>query len=480
MDIVVRREGQFAGATSDVHASEPELIEARIVQISSWMMILGTIRLISTMGAYGSSLLEVSHFRVPSLRLLTYFFQEYPPAFALGFAWPLVVALILRRTSSHVFLRASAITFFILSLGGFLNLMTGLLFRTDSQVLVGSLSVSRWALLQLHGAALLRASIGLAQMTLELLVARSAWMLANSSAQASIEKRVEGHPSRRRLQGRMAVYVALAFLVINVRHTVWSAYLEVLNESSLVREFVLKSDAKPHVTYYHRGVIASRNSGPDPEFEPSLGRASTALEAKRWPEARDVYLQIIKKGEAKIADASETRAWRAGTALALNNLAWLLATCEDKTFQSPQEAVSYARKAVELMPAEGNYWNTLGVAAYRVQDYVEARRSLERSIRIRGDGEGDAYDWFFMAMIQARLGDPELGRRWYDRAVAWYRPAHEGDPELYRFQVEAADLLNLRKPAPPGVSAQTGPRPGLAGKRMRRPPTINRLGPDEG
>jgi tetratricopeptide (TPR) repeat protein len=480
MDIVISNEGQLAEPTRNASFAVSEQVTARIVQISSWMMILGTVRLISTLGEYSSSLLEMSRFRLPSLRLLATFFQEYPPAFALGFAWPLVMALVLRRTGSYVFLRASAVTFFILSLGGFLNLMTGLFFRTDSQVLVGSLVVSRWALLNLGAAAVTRALLGLAQLALELVTAISAWTLANSAARAVGEKQLEGAPSRRRLQGRLVVYVGLAFLVLNVRHTVWSAYLEVLNESSLVREFVLRSDPKPHVTY-RRDLSASRPLPRDPEFQAALAHALTLAESKRWSDAKEAYLQLIANARGTSADSPEAPARMRDLAQAYNNLAWLLATCGDKTIQWPNEAQGYARRAVELAAVEGNYWNTLGVAAYRAGDLDEARRSLERSIRIRGDGEGDGYDWFFMAMIQARTGNPEVARRWFDRAVAWYHRTHEGDPEVYRFYLEAAETLKLDKPPPLSPTPPTIHNPpGLAGKRLRRIPTLNKQAMDEG
>ena len=68
----------------------------------------------------------------------------------------------------------------------------------------------------------------------------------------------------------------------------------------------------------------------------------------------------------------------------------------------------------------GMYWNTLGVAYFRVQDWDEATKALGRSMELRSDGKGDSYDWFFLAMIHARKDQKEEGRQWYDRAVAWF------------------------------------------------------------
>ncbi len=158
---------------------------------------------------------------------------------------------------------------------------------------------------------------------------------------------------------------------------------------------------------------------------------------------------------------------------ALNNLAWILATCEDSSLRKPSEAVAYARRAVKLAPDEGTYWNTLGAAYFRVQNRDEARRALKRSMKLRG-GEGDAFDWFFLAMIDAQQGRREQAREWYNRAVAWFHDGHEFDGELYRFQVEAADFLGLPRPPVPdaqrvrvGGPAPEGP-PRVRQRRVRR------------
>src|SRR5581483_10203230 len=52
-----------------------------------------------------------------------------------------------------------------------------------------------------------------------------------------------------------------------------------------------------------------------------------------------------------------------------NALAWLLATCPDHKFRDSGQAVAHAKKAVELAPGNGGFWNTLGVAHYRNGDW---------------------------------------------------------------------------------------------------------------
>jgi tetratricopeptide (TPR) repeat protein len=131
----------------------------------------------------------------------------------------------------------------------------------------------------------------------------------------------------------------------------------------------------------------------------------------------------------------------------LNNLGWLLATCSDASFREPGQALSAARRAVAITPDEGTYWNTLGVTHYRAGEWDEAMKAFDRSMQLRG--QGDSYDWYFVAMIQARKGQATEARGWYDKAAAWNEERAPVDEELYRFRVEAAELLGLPRPPRP-------------------------------
>lgn len=67
---------------------------------------------------------------------------------------------------------------------------------------------------------------------------------------------------------------------------------------------------------------------------------------------------------------------------ALNNLAWLFATCEDKNFRDPEKALEFAKKAVNLLPAPHIY-DTLA-ESYFVNNQFEmavlaATRALEKA-----------------------------------------------------------------------------------------------------
>jgi tetratricopeptide (TPR) repeat protein len=134
------------------------------------------------------------------------------------------------------------------------------------------------------------------------------------------------------------------------------------------------------------------------------------------------------------------------SATALNNLAWLLATCADPKLRDAGRAVTLARRAVEREPKQASYWNTLGVAQYRAGDWAAAMEALTKSMEL-GKG-GRAEDWFFLAMAHHRRERPKEARQWYEKAVEWMEKNQPVNDELRRFCAEAAELLGMKKNSP--------------------------------
>jgi tetratricopeptide (TPR) repeat protein len=124
-------------------------------------------------------------------------------------------------------------------------------------------------------------------------------------------------------------------------------------------------------------------------------------------------------------------------------------------------AVELARRAVELAPGQGSFWNTLGVAHYRVGNWPAAIAALEKSMALRGGG--DAYDWLFLAMAYRRIGDPYSPLLYYVAGVRWIETHKPLDEELRRFRAEAAAVL--------GVTEAPSARGGAANER----PTVSTL-----
>jgi tetratricopeptide (TPR) repeat protein len=126
-----------------------------------------------------------------------------------------------------------------------------------------------------------------------------------------------------------------------------------------------------------------------------------------------------------------------------SNLAWLLSTWPDTTRRDSRLAVKSAKKAVELAPKEGDYWNTLGAAHYRAENFKEAVAALEKSMELREGG--DSFDWFFLAMAYWHLGEKEKASSWYEKAVDWMDKNDPKNEELLRFRAEAAELLGTKE-----------------------------------
>src|SRR5262249_48959926 len=135
-----------------------------------------------------------------------------------------------------------------------------------------------------------------------------------------------------------------------------------------------------------------------------------------WNLRGNAYSQLGRYEEARY-DYRKALELTPNNAGELNNLAWLLATHRQEEQRDPPRAVELARKAVELAPKEGAYWNTLGVAHYRVGEWKEALAALEKSMELRQGG--DAFDWFFLAMARWQRGEKDEARKWYEEAAEW-------------------------------------------------------------
>jgi tetratricopeptide (TPR) repeat protein len=445
----------------------------KILELSTWMVILGTVRLVCAIADYLIAGLEATWVQPTSIQRWSWFFQENHPFVVLGSAWPLLLGLALRRTRWLELLKAGALTFFILSIGSMLTILADWSDHHGNGFTLGSFHISLPALEQLGLSAILLGLLGVTQLLLEFATAARATMLAfRGQAGVPIEFDRQTQARRERF-GRLAVCTSVAFLILMVRLPAWSAYLELLNQSRVIREFILRDD-------FHR-IRSVRPSSPQTaeanqirDLETLWRSAVQAWGSGRYFAAWDDYMRLAVMLEA-VPRSSMSPVSQHLAAQALNGWAWLLATCPEVTLRNPKDAVKYASRAVELDPNDGEIWNTLGVSYYRLGNWEEARSALYRSMDLRQRGEGDGFDWFFLAMIHAKLGHQERARRWYDRATEWYEAkdwSRQNDPgsaelyrqaaELYQFQVEAALSLGLPKPDRIPISPDD---------RMIRPPT---------
>jgi tetratricopeptide (TPR) repeat protein len=212
---------------------------------------------------------------------------------------------------------------------------------------------------------------------------------------------------------------------------------------------VIELDPKDAKAWNNRGNVYRNLGQPDK----ALADFSRAIEldpklAPAWGNRGNAYRDLGQWDKA-IADFSKAIDLDPKHDIAINALAWQLGTCPDAKLRNSGRAVELAKKAVQLAPEQGAYWNTLGVAHYRAGDWQAAVAALNKSVEL---GRGvDASDRLFLGMAHQELGNPDEARKWYDQAVQWlekHKPALEKDKlqaeELLRLRSEAEDVLQLK------------------------------------
>jgi tetratricopeptide (TPR) repeat protein len=441
------------------------LNEERLIALSSWIMILGTIRVVCTFADLVRAFLIETRLESVSMQVLSNFAAANQPLLALGVLWPMFLGVVLRRTRWPELLPAAGVSFLILSIGGLLEAMAELSHANADGVTFGSFHLSRTAFLNPTVSDVTLGLLGAGQLVIEFATALLCLLLSHHlrgwRAQASLASKQEG--ARRARLGRLAIYASSGFLLLMIRLPVWSTYVEIINDSRIVREFVLKNDVgrinrPPRRTRLTKAEVRMH------ELQQLLGDASFATSARGFLEAKDAYLEVISRAESS-AEIARPGSYEAMLAQAHNNVAWLLATCPRTDIRNAAQALEHARAAVAIEPNTGNYWNTLGVALYRNGDWDQAKGALSRSIELRGDG--DSFDWFFLAVIHFRQGRKQQALDLYAEAVEWYQTTVPNDEELYRFQVEAALELGLPKPATRPSMPMGRRRPFTASARAR-------------
>jgi serine/threonine protein kinase/tetratricopeptide (TPR) repeat protein len=188
----------------------------------------------------------------------------------------------------------------------------------------------------------------------------------------------------------------------------------------------------------------------------SAGNSREAVDAFRhgFERCRDAglvhqigsMLILLGKHRGAIACLSRAAELDPGDPSICNDLAWCLVTCPDPAHRDVDRGVKLARKAVDLKPTQGSFWNTFGVALYRDNDWTGAADALSKSMSV--SQTHSAHDAFFLAMARWRLGDTSAAQNLYGRAVTWMEENAPHDQELVRFRAEAEALLRVDVTAP--------------------------------
>jgi hypothetical protein len=363
-------------------------------------------------------------------------FSLIDPIWIVIYSWPVLIGVALLASRSPRVARAAALTFLASSLNTALMLVAAW-FPTGPGAMGPGLSNP--SLFELPGVAL-----GLVL----------AWKSWRASRIGSVDDSRNGELAERyrAIAGRLTMACSILFVVALASGQAWTLFTEVLNRSRPVRDFVLKLDR----LYGGRTAGAPRESERETRAHTALNSALENSYFGRFIEARKSYEGAIEAySEVVLESAPPRRSVRRQLSLCYNNLAWLLASCPDPDLRDPVKAVELAEQAVKINSVDGNAWNTLGVAHYRAGNWETAMASLEKSMGLRQGG--DSFDWYFLAMVHARLGEDKPAAEWFDKAVRWADEFRPLDEELYRFRVEAAGLLGRPVPPAPVISDQRRP-----------------------
>ncbi len=128
-------------------------------------------------------------------------------------------------------------------------------------------------------------------------------------------------------------------------------------------------------------------------------------------------------------------------ALAQNTLSWMLISQPNSNLRRPMIAVDFAQKATRAKPDSGAFWNTLGLAWIRAEEYQKAIDALERS---RQFPTTDEYDLVFLAMAHWHLGHHSQATELFEEARTTYEKKKVRNRELEQFMVEAMSLIETK------------------------------------
>jgi len=426
----------------------------RLLVLSSWMMALGTVRLVCMIADYVGAIIDATRVEPFTMRTLSRLSQEIHPIVAVSAAWPLILAIALRRTRWPQLLPAAAATFLFLSMSGIIELSVQWGSAKGHGTMVGAFHLTRRAFLNPKVSDVVLGTLGTTQLLLEFATGLRVIPLILAFRGVPAEVVIKQERARRARYGRIGLYMAIGFLFVASRLPVWSTYLEVLNNSPLVRNFILENDTDRSNWRRIRAVQRTELTEEERLLNDYRFLVSASVDdarSGRYAEARERYQKVIEAIEAMPQDSRPKEGWSL-LAQAFNNLAWLEATCPETSARDSRDAVRNARRATKIEPDSGNYWNTLGAAQYRSGEWEEARNALARSMLLRSNG--DSFDWFFLSMIDQKTGNAKDARVLYDKAVGWFYQFAPHDVELLLLQVEAAQELGLPKPEVPIIASR--------------------------
>lgn len=153
-----------------------------------------------------------------------------------------------------------------------------------------------------------------------------------------------------------------------------------------------------------------------------------------------------------------------------NNVAWRLTVVGDPVLRHPQQAVSAARRAVELRPDSGNYWHTLGTALFYAGEYAAARDALLKSLTLESKAPRGTLDRWTSALKALPKGDLVAARTEIEASLGLATPAPQALSLHYSMLAMTQWKLGETEAAKESLKRVVGPASGFAAgaAEMRR------------
>jgi Flp pilus assembly protein TadD len=164
------------------------------------------------------------------------------------------------------------------------------------------------------------------------------------------------------------------------------------------------------------------------KFSRKVRRYASDLVRKSWG---DWQLLIQQRRQLKTAS--------------LNSNAWSIVREAEYAQSDYQSALKDAEHAVELTRLDGNVVNTLGVAQFRNQRYVDAVETLEKAELLQAHTfpGGKPHNLVFLAMAHYRLGRHNFARRLLASVkLLMVQETFRNNAELWEFVEEAEKMLD--------------------------------------
>jgi hypothetical protein len=418
---------------------EPDRLARAVTRLGDGMIVLALFRLILDPGSGWRG------FDALVLAAPTSARDSLPTAFWLGLswglwiAWPLLLAVAVRWWRQPGLLPALFITALVIACEGVLGLALGWSVISEARGMGLLAHPSQpWFLASARVAV---------QTVFALVLVVGCWRLSRGWRRHQREISASGG-AKRAILGRLTVLGALVFAFLTLCAQLWPVAIEIIARSETIRDFILDRAPREPVRTYR--LVASPESRAASAANRHITSGLQMVFGGQYEQAIASYTKGIEGFEVLLKADPDRVEYQRELALGANNLAWLLATCPELAWRDPPRAVAFARRAVDLFPEDGNAWNTLGVAYYRAGNQDKALAALNRSLEVRQGG--DAYDWFFLAMIEQERGRIEQAGHFFEQAIAWVQANRPQDEELHRFWAEAAAKLN--RSAPPALESR--------------------------